>query len=569
MDHFNTNIVGVERVIALSDIHADIHSLIVSLRDCAKVIKMNQYYNHDELTYSDQTEELLNVDISVDDGIYMDDLYYEWCGDSTHVVIIGDIIDGKRRQLGTAPNTSPIKNINQHEHEYPQIEIKILRFINSINQKALASGGKIIKLLGNHEVMNIIDENVNRAANYIFDNDSTNPNYYQGFTRQDIFKVGYPGFQLLFEGGCGVLIKVNNSIFVHGSLPYDEYFIGKNGFDYNYFSEINNYINNPANIRKFTFLRQVNPNYHIDNGRWNEILNELNVSISTDIRKVSPLWIRANRDTEINERLYQKLVNGDPLLSDEFCEDQIDHLTRFKMTSSGVITEDVADLRIVVGHCIQSDSTVFENRQHIDPMNQGTQSNSSTGINTTYGNIIDSDSVSETFSYPTYTGYSDIDNNIIFGISMECPKDSPRNNDHYIYRVDIGSSRGFDANAHISEASLSRHNESKYLKSRTPQVLEIYDEHNIITIIKSKIRNTRIHVPRPSYENAIIANNTGELNMFHTVPIPYYQKKYLKYKNKYLALQAKYLTLLMRIEKPKVFSTPLTKISTCLYETCT
>ena len=525
-EYFRTNIVGVQRVVALSDIHADIHSLIVSLRDCAKVIKQNPYYPHDELKYNTKTEELLNIDISIDDDMYMDDLYYEWCGDSTHVVIIGDIIDGRRRPLGITPNTAPIKNIHQHDHEYPQIEIKILRFINSINKKALTSGGRLIKLLGNHEVMNIIDETSNMAVNYIFDNDIRNPNYYRGFSRYDVFKLGYPGYQLLLEGGCGVLIKINNSIFVHGSLPYAEYFIGKKKIGYNYFAEINNYINNPANIRNFTFLTQYNPNYHINNGRWNTILQDLNSSMT------SPLWLRDNQDINIDERLYQKNVNNNHTLADDFCQNQINHLTQFKNNSDGIINEDVSNLRVVVGHCIQSDSTVFENKQ------RGIQSSFPTGINTTYKNNIYSDSVSETLTYPSSTGYSDISNNIIFGISMECPKEHPQDNDHYIYRVDVGSSRGFDANQHIGLASQSRYNEAKYLKSRTPQVLEIFDDMNIINIIKSKIRNTRIHVPRPSYENTIIANNTHELNMFHSVPIPYYEKKYLKYKIKYIKLQS-------------------------------
>ena len=36
---WKTNIKSNNRIIALSDIHGDIHSLIIALRDCAKVIK--------------------------------------------------------------------------------------------------------------------------------------------------------------------------------------------------------------------------------------------------------------------------------------------------------------------------------------------------------------------------------------------------------------------------------------------------------------------------------------------------------------------------------------------------
>ena len=126
---------------------------------------------------------------------------------------------------------------------------------------------------------------------------------------------------------------------------------------------------------------------------------------------------------------------------------------------------------------------------------------------------------------------------------MECKKNLPKDYDHYVYRVDIGSSRGFDVNGMLNEAGKSRLNEARFLKSRTPQVLEIFDrEFPEINIIKSKIRNTRIHVPRQTYENTILDNtilarDIIDLNMFPNEP--YYQKKYLKYKNKYLSLQSK------------------------------
>ena len=79
---------------------------------------------------------------------YIDDLNYEWIGGSTHVVICGDFIDPVRTSVCT-------KNGNIECSYYPQIELKIFMFINSINRQ-IQTGGKIIKLLGNHELGNIL-----------------------------------------------------------------------------------------------------------------------------------------------------------------------------------------------------------------------------------------------------------------------------------------------------------------------------------------------------------------------------------------------------------------------------
>ena len=89
---------------------------------------------------------------------------------------------------------------------------------------------------------------------------------------------------------------------------------------------------------------------------------------------------------------------------------------------------------------------------------------------------------------------------------MQCPKE---NNDNYVYHVDIGSSRIFDQN-YVN--IIDRDSENKILFSKTPQVLKI-DSNDNIFIIKSKMRNTRIHLPRPNYENMIITNNFTDLDL--------------------------------------------------------
>jgi hypothetical protein len=40
-------------------------------------------------------------------------------------------------------------------NEYDQVEIKLLRFINAINEQAMRNNGRIFKILGNHDVWNL------------------------------------------------------------------------------------------------------------------------------------------------------------------------------------------------------------------------------------------------------------------------------------------------------------------------------------------------------------------------------------------------------------------------------
>jgi hypothetical protein len=222
----NTQIYINGNIIAFSDIHGDIHSLIIILRDCAKVIKKKDEYHFNQLEIDHDLEKLLNMDIND----CTDDLNYEWIGQDTYVVICGDIIDPYRDGYGCK------KNQDSFCHYYIQIELKILKFINAINRLAMKNGGRIIKLLGNHEWENI----KGTFESYIFPADRDMNNYYidennNKFDRLTIFNYNKYGYKLLFEDWCGILIIINNIIFVHGGLEHDS--------NYNEIHQINNEMN--------------------------------------------------------------------------------------------------------------------------------------------------------------------------------------------------------------------------------------------------------------------------------------------------------------------------------------
>jgi hypothetical protein len=83
--------------------------------------------------------------------------------------------------------------------------------------------------------------------------------------------------------------------------------------------------------------------------------------------------------------------------------------------------------------------------------------------------------------------------------------------DNYVYHIDSGSSRGFD-NAYGRINNIEQ--ENKFLFSKTPSILLIDQSsgHDKINIIKSKMRNTRIHLPRPNYETIVRQNENLHYN---------------------------------------------------------
>jgi hypothetical protein len=500
MIFYKTEIIHDGPIFTTSDIHGDIHAFIISLRDCAKVISKD-VYNKDQLDLD--LEKNLNIDISVNDNGYDESLGYNWIGKNSYVVICGDMIDPKRSNDPTC-----IKMCNGKKCSciyYPQLEIKLLRFINKMNELAKVSKGRIIKLLGNHEASNILTYisdtgvEINLLEQYIFDNDK-NSNYYLNQNRLTIFNKGNIGYNLLFEDGCGILVKIKNTLFVHGKIPSNDSLITIN--------KKNQIINNIKS-------------------KDSELISIYEYLTNSASLGLSPLWNRTwgfpqYYLSELNENELHDLVKNQ---IEKFLGDKV---------------YEIENYRVVIGHCVQSNASNYFK------------------INTTFTNISSFDEIIKTYdakSDKIYNGSVDPTNqDTIFGITMCCSK--PINNgltDFYIYRVDVGSSREFDSelNTILSPDKLDYtlgkeaiYSENEYLFSKTPQILAInrVNDQDIITIIKSKMKNTRIHLPRPQYELFINRYNKqhGDKSPVKTLKLtdPHYSHiKYLKYKKKYLELK--------------------------------
>jgi hypothetical protein len=559
---FQTIITTSNPIICFSDIHGDIDALIVCLRDCGNVIQKKKGFNYDDRKRDPDLERYLPYDLN-NTKDYIDDLNYEWCGNENHVVIIGDILDPKRGS-----------NI---EHVYPQAEIKILMFLNKLAVSAKKSGGKIIKLCGNHELGNFIHSGVN-IIDYMSDSDKKNENYYQGYSRYNYFKLGNPGFKLFQEGGVGIGILINNNFFVHGGLTstYNiDNFISINKLinndwmeetqKYNTANEIikddrNNmtlkeFINTKEFISKYEQKQQtlINLSKSIDSPLWTREFNYSNEQIPIFIEK------EETQDTPIITSVYNyfaKLFTKkqdtkiDLKKPDNILDNYFNILFRNKPKEYNN-KYNIHDYRLIIGHSGQNGSL-------LDYDNATFSSNDSSNNKIVKYN-----------NKEVYIGKGNFTNNILFGISVACIEDltdSGLKNSRLI-RVDYNVSRGFDIlkNALIkycNNQELLENNLKNIIKilyeSRTPQIC-IIEEKNKLYIVKSKLKNTKINLPRQNFAG-IDKNNKSKIydiiidfaktfpncnitkeridEMLDKEPIDSaYYDKYLKYKNKYLKLK--------------------------------
>ena len=472
------------RIIALSDLHGDLDALLIAFRDCAKVIKCN-------LTL-EELKEWLSMDISkfeyeCESMFYLKlrarkhNPIFEWCGGTTHVVIIGDILDGKR--LNTIDKITQ-KTVNDI---YPQVEIKMLEILNFLDFLASQSGGRVIKLIGNHELLNfILDEeeitsllaqeflsgkpnstNAHHYETYTFNEKEYKEHEFETISRAEYFNIGNLGFDLFMRGGSGVILQINEvdnevydtdgkpqivniNIFVHGQLVSDEKL-----YNLKFYDDINQWLNSC--------------NHDIESP---ECLNFKSLNNYESI-----LWKREyGLPAYIDERLLA--FNGVA----DFYEAVVknDLRTFFKGTPFEVNIEDhIKNTKIIIGHC-------FQNSQESGLMN------------TTFSAIQNIDDCYVACCAPAVSGYTNLDEDFVFGITMECPKDET-NTKHAIYKVDVSASRAFDTEESY-KVSIIDDVKRNFLK-RVPQVLEIIGADT--RILRTTIDNMRQCQIRPELESNI------------------------------------------------------------------
>ena len=120
-----------------------------------------------------------------------------WIGKDTHLVQVGDIFDRGGRGIS-------------HQTTNDIEEIKILDFLYNLNKQAIVEGGKVISLIGNHELMNILGDFRYASKEHIQAMGGYN-------NRRQLMK---PGGIIAKKIACNSLgiVKIGDWIFVHGGL---------------------------------------------------------------------------------------------------------------------------------------------------------------------------------------------------------------------------------------------------------------------------------------------------------------------------------------------------------------
>lgn len=168
------------RIIAIGDIHGDLHTL----KKCLLELKI----------------------IDNDDN---------WIGDDTYIVQCGDQTDDCRN--------------NDCNENYPYSELELLLFTNELYWKAQEYGGMVFNLLGNHDIAAVLDDNIykdyirkkslNVYKNHAFENEYNINDKTDNYLRRKILSTQY---NHMFACGKLSFVIINDILFVHGGVLVDE-----------------------------------------------------------------------------------------------------------------------------------------------------------------------------------------------------------------------------------------------------------------------------------------------------------------------------------------------------------
>jgi len=196
-----------KRIIAIGDVHGDLHLTINNLL-LAKVIELtNNDKNILQVTYEDNLTEK-----------------YKWIGDDTVVVQVGDQVD-RCRPVGYGTVCVKDKEATiDDEHS----DIKILDLFTELNKLAMKKKGMVISLLGNHELMNY-QGNINYISyKGVHNSDFEGKNQNKNYVRDDgsTFTDGVEGRKFAFRERINEKLActrqsaliVGSFIFVHGGI---------------------------------------------------------------------------------------------------------------------------------------------------------------------------------------------------------------------------------------------------------------------------------------------------------------------------------------------------------------
>jgi hypothetical protein len=371
---------NIENLYIVPDIHGDLDALIISLRDCAKVIESSNKL--DLNSWKERTDPLFG---------------FTWTGNNTYILFIGDLLDNSRDIDPRYPSA------NDYWHQdIPNEEIKIVIFLSKLNELAEKVGGKVLKIIGNHEYNNIcnigkIDEDDRQLPisdptyKYIFNKNEM----YDGIKRTDLFLSGSKYNYLLnitgknagLEAKKAVIVKINDFLFVHGG--------------------INQYI-----------IEELEKN--IKNNEYNliEVIEFINNNFNDVCDKINN-YIISEEDGLLVTRFFNNLKH---IKNKDLCDDLIHTLSELNR----IISDVNVHLKLVTGHTPQTidnvkdtntSNSVIKLDKNLHIISQPIKPFNERKVKTSKGEPKD------------------------FGISIHCPDKTGLGQ---LYNIDCGISRVFD-----------------------------------------------------------------------------------------------------------------------------
>jgi hypothetical protein len=266
-----------KKIIVIGDIHGDFNALIKSLKISNLINNQNQ-----------------------------------WIGKDTFVVQLGDQIDrGGRFDTYNDENS----------------ELKIMVFLDNLDKQARKYNGRVLSLLGNHELMNVMGQMEYVSEKGIQQFGDVN-------NRRKLFA---PGSNIAKYLACNrkVIIKIGDFIFIHAGI-FPQTIYNENLNDINKF--IRRYLNGENNLENDDRFKKL---YLDENSLlWYRGMSQNNpncklVDDVTEYLKISGIIVGHTPQSNINSACFNKIWRVDTGMSNAFGKDSHNRIQVLEILNNG------------------------------------------------------------------------------------------------------------------------------------------------------------------------------------------------------------------------------------------
>ena len=361
---------------------------------------------------------------------------YRWIADNSWVVLVGDMMDRFRQD-------SKMDVDYRTEGEVKDEEGLIINLLNILSVQANQKNSRIIKLIGNHELM-LLNGDSRYVTDFAKDNISA-----QNTNHTAIFAPGGPYSTKIIAGlGYGMAqINVGGKewVFVHGGImePIITHIQQEKKKP-----NVIDYINQTVRGMFDGTIKLYEPHSQLlllEEEPHDKQKTRCKRGIVATDKPCSPFWDRrfGTDNTEI----------------------EIDDLCNYHLnaTFKGLGITNPNNGRLVVAHCPQHERYIFKGDYNMEP----TKGDSNNGV-TTYG--------------PNIKPVKEI----TVGINCQCPEVPSDPSDPLVprlWRIDCGMSRAFDSRQYLSKLHTNEDLAPKIVQSykiRRPQCLKISSKETVV-----------------------------------------------------------------------------------------